>query len=54
MSIDDLKVDARDLRLIGYMTLGRDIENMLELCVNKIECGELQNDREQLLAFLKE
>jgi hypothetical protein len=53
MTIEDLKVDSTDLRKIGYMTLGNDIENMLNLCVTKIENGELQNDREQLLEFLK-
>lgn len=54
MSIDELKVDATDLRIIGYMTAGNDIRHMLEECVRKIEKGELMNNREQLLAFLRE
>lgn len=54
MNIDDLKVNALDLRLLGYMTAGNDIKNMLNECIKKIEKGELKNDRNELLKFLRE
>lgn len=53
MNVNELKVDATDLRLLGYMTAGTDIKDMLAECVRKIENGELINDRKQLLDFLK-
>lgn len=53
MNVDDLKVNSVDLKNIGYMTSGNDIKYMLNLCVIKIENGELVNDREKLLDFLR-
>lgn len=54
LSIDELKINALDLQLLGYMSLGNDIKNMLNECIKEIEKGNLKNNRDELLSFLKQ
>jgi tRNA nucleotidyltransferase (CCA-adding enzyme) len=50
--LSDLAVDGRDLIAMGIS--GREIGNMLDRLLSAVVDGALQNDREALLAFLRE